>query len=391
LEVPLSDFWQVKECPIQGAPALTAEQRRAAFGAPHGTPALRELARGKRSAAVIVEDATRPTPTHLITPLVVEDLLAAGVPEGEIRFFSAIAAHRPQFGYDFCAKLGTEIVDRFETYNHNFYDQLDFLGVSQLGTPIYLNSLVNRSEVKVTIGSIIPHTHAGFSGGAKTLMPGVCGAKTVAYHHSVRPRGSADAEEVGDYRGDIEDIAGICGLDFVVDSVINEKCEIVGLYAGDYHLTHRQAVPFARDVYRVEAPPLADAALVAAHPVECDFIQAGKAILAGTGAQSVVPGGPILLAAACPEGAGHHYIGSRGGYYENLHANALEKSLASRRLLVYSPNLRDKEIDYLMPAGSLLFRDLAEALDALAHLAAGPRLNVIPHGALAMVASAGAR
>jgi nickel-dependent lactate racemase len=281
------------------------------------------------------------------------------------------------------------MVDRFETYNHNYYDQLDFLGVSRLGTPVYLNSLVNRSEVKVTIGSIIPHTHAGFSGGAKTLMPGVCGAKTVAYHHSVRPRGSADAEEVGDYRADIEDIAGICGLDFVVDSVINEKCEIVGLYAGHYRLTHSQAVPFARKVYRVEAPPLADAAIIGAYPVECDFIQAGKGILAGTGATSVVPGGPILLVADCPEGAGHHYIGSRGGYYEDLHADAMEKSLAGRRLLVYSPNLRDKEVDYLMPAGSLLFRDLEEALAELERLATGPHLNLIPQGALAMVAATG--
>jgi hypothetical protein len=192
---------------------------------------------------------------------------------------------------------------------------------------------------------------------------------------------------VGDYRADIEDIAGICGLDFVVDSVINASCEIVGLYAGDYRLTHSRAVPFAREVYRVEAPAQASAAIIGAYPVECDFIQAGKGILAGTGATSVEPGGPILLVADCPEGAGHHYIGSRGGYYEDLHANAMEKSLAGRRLLVYSPNLRDREVDYLMPAGSLLFRDLAEALAELERLATGPRLNLIPQGALAMVSA----
>jgi len=385
LELHLSDSWEVYEYPIAGAPALTQEQRLATLRSPYGTPRLRDLAKGKRSAAIIVEDISRPTPTHLVTPLVVEELLEAGISEEEIRFFSAIAAHRPQLGCDFCAKLGTEIVDRFKTYNHNFYDQLDFIGVSKLGTPIYLNSLVNRSDIKVTVGSVIPHTHAGFSGGAKSVMPGVCGAKTVAYHHSVRPRAVANSEEVGDYRADIEDIAGICGLDFVVDSVINEKCEIVALYAGDFLLAHRAAMPFARQVYRVEPPLFADAAIISAYPIESDFIQAGKAILAGTGALSVTPGGPILLIASCPEGAGHHYIGSRGGYYEGLHANALAESLASRHLLVYSPNLRNKEVDYLMPPGSLLFRDLDKALAALEKLASGNRLNVFPQGALAMI------
>lgn len=385
IELDLPTSWQVRLCSMQGTPALTPEQRQAAFRTPHGTPPLKDLAHGKKSAAIIVEDATRPTPTHLVVPLVVDELLRAGVPDDQIRFFSAIAAHRPQLGHEFCAKLGTDIVDRFAVYNHNFYDQLDFVGMSQLGTPIYLNSLVNRSEIKVTVGSIIPHSHAGFSGGAKTLMPGVCGARTVTYHHSVRPRGSSDAPEIGEYRADIEDIAEICGLDFVVDSVINNKGEIVGLYSGGFRETHRAALPFAREVYRVKAPPLADAAIIAAYPVECDFIQACKGIFAGTGVNSVVPGGPVLLVASCPEGAGHHYIGSRGGYLEDLHAKAMDKSLASRRLLVYSPNLRDKEIDYLMPPGGLLFRDLGEALAALEHSAGGNRLNVFPQGALAMV------
>ncbi|MFW6116673.1 MAG: lactate racemase domain-containing protein [bacterium] len=385
LDVYLSDDWQVHECPIQGAPGLTPEQLLTAFHSPQGTCRLRDLATGKGSAAVIVEDTTRPTPTHLIAPLVVEELVEAGIPEEAICFFSAIAAHRPQLGYEFCTKLGTAIVDRFRTYNHNFYDQLDFIGISKLGTPIYLNSLVNRCDMKITIGSVIPHTHAGFSGGAKSLMPGVCGAKTVTYHHSVRPRSSANSEEGGDYRADIEDIADICGLDFVADSVINEKCEIVGLYTGDLRLAHRAATRLARQVYQVKGPPVADAAIVSAYPIESDFIQASKGILAGTGALSVKAGGPVLLIASCPEGAGHHYIGSRGGYYENLHADALAESLASRRLLVYSPNLRDKEVDYLMPPGTLLFRDLEEALDALGQLASGNHLNVFPQGALAVV------
>jgi len=94
----------------------------------------------------------------------------------------------------------------------------------------------------------------------------------------------------------------------------------------------------------------------------------------------------VLLIASCPEGAGHHYVGSRGMHYEQFHARALAKSLGSRRLIVYSPNLHDAEVDYLMPAGSLLFRDLGEALTALERLAGGRRLNVFPQGALAMVA-----
>lgn len=388
IQVYLPETWQVRELPIRGAPALTAEQRRAAFASPLGKPRLRDLAHGKKSAAVIVEDATRPTPTHLVVPLVVEDLLAAGVPPQNIRFFAAIAAHRTMFGYDFCAKLGTDIVDRFETYNHNFYDLLDFIGVSKLGTPIYLNSLVHRSDVKVTVGSLIPHTHAGFSGGAKTLMPGVCGAITVQYHHTVRPRAKSDTEEIGDYRADIEDIAEICGLDFVVDSVINEKKEIVALLAGDFRLTHREGIKIARRVYRVPDPPEADAAIICAYPIECDFVQAGKGIVAGTGVRSVVADGAVLLIASCPEGAGHHYIGSRGMYYESFHARALAGVLGSRRLIVYSPHLRDKEVDYLMPPGSLLFRDLDQALAALERLAPGRRLNVFPQGALAMAGPA---
>ena len=383
-EFDLPSTWHVHVASIHDGPPLDREGMERALDRPIGSPPLRELAHGRSRAVIIVEDVTRPAPTHLLMPLVVAELEAAGIERKDMRVVSAVAAHRPQLSSDFRRKLSLEAYETIEALNPNPYEDLVFLGHSSRGTPVYLNREVAEADIRVGVGGIVPHPSAGFGGGAKLILPGVCGMETIAHHHGTF-HGVSGRVKDNPFREDLEEVGRIAGLDFIVNAVITSDGEVAGLFAGDMVQAHRAGVQFARRVYAVQDVPPADIGIINAYPLDIDLFQSPKALSMSGGSRTVREGGAILLTAACPEGVGFHAWAGRGGRGWSGLRRILSEPLSDRKLLLYSPNLSRAQVRSMVAEEVLFFSEFEGAIEALAREYPNPQVNLFPQGALAQL------
>ncbi len=231
--------WEVEVLGPKDAPALSDKQIERAFAEPIGTPRIVELAKGKKSAAIIVDDLSRPTPAAKVIPFLLHELASAGVPKSEIRFVVGGGSHRPLTDKEIAKKVGTDIAAEYEVTSHNFMSG-DLRGYGRLGNgmPIYINSVVADADFKICLGGIYPHGSVGFGGGAKLIVPGVSGFATMFYFHTFSPsRGHAVIKKKSntfDHRDFAEEVATVIGLDVIANVVLNSRREICGLFAGDF-------------------------------------------------------------------------------------------------------------------------------------------------------------
>jgi nickel-dependent lactate racemase len=271
------------------APALDAAGIEAAFANPIGAARIAELAQGKRSAAIIVDDVSRPTPAAKVIPYVLAELQAAGVPKSEIRFVIGGGSHRQQTREELEMKLGADIVAEYPATTHDCMSgNLRGLGNLPDGTPLYFNPVVADADFKMTVGGVYPHGSVGYGGGSKLVLPGISGFATMFHFHTFYPsRGQGIIErsgEIPDHRDASEAAARVLGLDVVVNSVINGRREIAGLFVGDFVQAQRAGARFASKIYGTEIPDdlrrAADIVVVNAYPLDSDPIQTGKALWA---------------------------------------------------------------------------------------------------------------
>ncbi|MBT5877402.1 MAG: DUF2088 domain-containing protein [Candidatus Latescibacteria bacterium] len=312
LDLTFPESWSVRQCTMNGhnAPALTDDEIRRRLSSPHGTIPLRELAVGKKRIVILFDDLIRPTPTYRIIPSVLEELHAAGISDGQIRFVAAIGTHGPMTRSEMVQKLGADIVERFPVYNHNIYDNVVKVGVTSHGTPVFINREVASCDLKLGIGGVIPYyAQHVYNGGGKIILPGVSGMETIHdYHVSFherskgKPLDSRCEEGVPPYRINLEEAARLAGLDFKVDLVQNNRKEVVGLFAGDFVDTHRAASKWARGIYETEIAPPSDVVILNTYPKED---QPMKGLWVAV--QSVKPGGDVVILSHSANGLSHHH------------------------------------------------------------------------------------
>jgi nickel-dependent lactate racemase len=337
-------------------PALSDFERalRDALDKPIGTPALKELARGKKNILFLVEDATRSTPLDRIIPIVTDYLNRNGIPDSAISFLTAPGTHRVMTEREIEKKLGAETVRRFKIYQHDAFVAEDIadLGAVEFSVsenagngdsripvriPVHVNRRVLAADLVVGLGSIVPHSDAGFSGGAKILQPGVCDFVTTSATHAAAglcpdiPLGMAEGNPC---REGIEAVARKVGLAFILNVVQNYEGEPAGVFAGDFIEAHRAGVALSRISFSVDIPRLADIVIVSSSPADMDYWQANKALSCAY--FTVKEGGTIIFAAPCHEGLAHNHPRFR----EWL---ALPLSEALRRLRAADP--ADAEAD----------------------------------------------
>ena len=279
------DPWEVVVCPPTDGATMDDAAIQRALANPIGTERLSRLARGAKSATIMADDLARPTPAARIAPFVLDELRAAGVPEEGIRFVIGGGSHRPLTEREIAKKLGQGVVDRYQVLNHSAYSgKLIGLGNLKDGTPVYINPAVAEAEVKIALGGILPHPSAGMGGGAKMVVPGVSGIATIAYSHRLfpgRPRGTIEMQgQTEDVRSHAERVARFIGLDIIVNTVINSRREVAGLFVGDVLEAHRAGFRFAQEVYGTPIPEHlaeeADIVVINAYPLDYDPIQIGK-------------------------------------------------------------------------------------------------------------------
>jgi nickel-dependent lactate racemase len=261
--------WNVTVMGGEAIPPLTYDQLKEKINNPAGTPRLSVIGQKRTRAAIIIDDITRPTPTHVILPFILTELEKAGFDKESIIIIIASGTHRQASKEDIQKKIGDEIASQIKIICHDCRNDLVYLGESSNRTPIYVNKAVMDCDLKIGVGCIYPHPAAGFSGGSKIIMPGIVGIETARYMHeymggAYKRGGSLDTE----LRREIEDVAARVGLDFIINVVLNQKREIAGLFAGDKILAHRQGVEFASATYSVVPMDNADIIISDMYPFD---------------------------------------------------------------------------------------------------------------------------
>lgn len=310
-------------CPVHPAADRPDEETivRRALENPIGVPRLRELARGKREILVITSDHTRPVPSRVTMPPLLAEI-RAGSPGAHIVILIATGMHRPTTEAELREKLGNEIVDREEIAVHQAEktEEMAFLGLLPSGGELWLNRLVTQAELVVAEGFIEPHFFAGFSGGRKSILPGVAAKKTVLYNHNARFLQSPLARQ-GSLAGnpvhrDMLFAAQQARLAFILNVLIDGEKRVIAAVAGDMEQAHASGCTLSRQLTEV---PAAEAEIVVTsnggYPLDQNVYQAVKGM---TAAEACVrPGGTIIMCAALGDGAGgeefYHWFADRDG------------------------------------------------------------------------------
>ncbi|GBC97963.1 hypothetical protein HRbin17_00458 [bacterium HR17] len=347
--LPLLPRWQVKMCLPQGGKEIGDAGLRRAFDHPIGTPRLQELAKGKRDAVIVVDDLTRPTPAARLLPFVIRELVDGGIPTERIRILIGIAAHHPLNRDQMERKLGKDIVARFWVQNHCPFENLDYLGTTRNGTPVYLNREFLRAALKICVGSILPHGHAGFGGGAKLVLPGVAGIESIYHNH--RPdngfRKGIALTEGNIARSDMEEVAAMAGLDAIVNVVLNPQREIVGCFVGHFVEAHRVGCQSAQRVYATPVPDDADVAVLSAYPKDSEFYQWVNAFAPFASAHRPVvhKDGTIVIVSAGSEGIGTHYLAGPHMRLGAQNRSTQQRTNAAPQRLFFSPRVSPHDLE----------------------------------------------
>jgi len=345
-EFPLPEGWRVDLAAIAGG--VTGPALDEALAHPIDAPPVEDLARGARTAAIAVEDITRPAAAAPVLDALLDRLEAAGVPAPRVRVLVAVGGHAPLRRDELLAKLGERVVETCDVWNHHPYEDLADLGTSRGGLPIRVSRLFVEADVRLAVGSVVPHPYAGFGGGGKIVLPGLAGIETLEMNHRPAVTGLSGAGlgvvEGNRARQEMEEIALAAGLQAVVNIVPDARRRPLGHYYGHPVTAHRRAVDLARRAFRVEVEPGADACLLNAYPKDGEQLQVGNAFNAWRALDEppAREGGTVIVTAACPWGRGHH---SLHGPRMRLWREPVERPyLAGRELVVFAPTLSELDV-----------------------------------------------
>ena len=303
------DNWIVNVQHQKSFPPLNDFEIQDIINSPIGMPSISELATQRSKAVILVDDLDRPTPVYKIIPYVLEELNRGGIKRGNTLIVMAVGGHRLLTRVDIIKKLGRSVVDAVEVINHTPDRNLVDLGTTSRGTPIHLNKFVMEYDLKIGIGGITPNPGWYFGGGSKIILPGVAGYETIkCNHHGLVYPFWAETPE-NPCRLDSEEAARMAGLDIILNTVINSKKKIVGLFVGDFVKAHRQGVEFACKAYGTDILTNSDMVVVNYYPMDSNWKHAGRSSLF---LDTVNEGGVKVVSCFAPEGCQSHFL-NRGG------------------------------------------------------------------------------
>jgi nickel-dependent lactate racemase len=307
LEVSIDDYRLIgvlKPNPVGAGPTGLEEVLRS-LRKPLGSPRLSELARGRRKVVIVTSDITRPVPSRVILPPVLDELRLAGVKAEDITVVFALGIHRHHTKEEMRGMAGDRVYESVRCIDSDAGDCIH-MGTTTRGTPVDIFRPVAEADMRICIGNIEYHYFAGYSGGAKALMPGVSSRAAIQANHSrmVQPEAAAGRLDGNPVRDDIDEVARFVPIDFIVNVVLDEHKNIIKSVAGDYLKAHRAGCSFLDEIYKLEIPKPADIVVVSAggYPKDINLYQAQKAL--DNAKHAVRDGGIIILAAECKEGLG---------------------------------------------------------------------------------------
>jgi nickel-dependent lactate racemase len=365
-----------------------------ALGNPTGSALLRDKVRSGQKTTIITSDLTRPCPTPLLLLPVLDELNAGGVADADITVVIALGLHRPMTALELAESVGQEAINRVEVVNHDPEDTVH-VGTTRFGTPVDLFRAVVEADVRVCLGNVEFHWFAGYSGGAKAVLPGCASERTVTANHAMMAREEARAGrlEGNPVREDLEAGVDLVGVDFILNVIVNSRHRVTAAVAGDVKAAHRKACELVRVRSAVELAKPADIVIVSGggSPSDVNLYQAQKALDNALGA--VRRGGVIIWLAQCREGVGNSVFeswmreaGSATQILDRIQeefalgghkAAALANTVQHARVYLVS----DLETDMFAGLGVIQVPEAQQALDqALAELGSEASVLVMPQG-----------
>jgi len=368
---------------MQDAPAMPENAIAAALRRSIAAPSIYRLGKDKRRVAIAVDDLSRPTPAGEILPVLLEMLKTCDIRDEQIRIIISLGSHSALTPEQIARKVGKAVAQRVCVENHDCNDNLVEVGVKVGQTPVLINRTFAEADLKILIGSVLPHAFAGFSGGAKMVLPGLANIESIEWTHKavlMGLRGKAGTLEGNRFRAEFERVARHVGVQFGINVVVNSRREIAGLFAGEVEAAHRKAAEFVRQIYatRLSTEPL-DVAICNAYPKDDELLQAENAFMLHHTAPAnyLKEDGVILLISACSLGMGHHGLFGPG---QRLHRQPMRKGfLGHRHVAAFMPGVSAEEFYRIYWEGYPHFQTWEATLEFLQQrYPNGARVGIFP-------------
>lgn len=317
----------LRPAPARAGHRSEGELVREALASPVASPGLRELAKGKKNVVILTSDHTRPVPSHITLPPMLEEIRSAS-PDAKISVLIGVGSHRATTRDEMEEKFGADFARREHIVNHDPLDARGLVSLGRLpsGGELVLNRTAVEADLLAADGFIEPHQFAGFSGGRKSVLPGVAALSTVlashnaefTVHQKARP-GSLDGNPFHD---DMLHAARAAGLSFILNVALSPEKKIAAAFAGDMERAHLKGCAFVMSHCGVKAAP---APIVVTsnggYPLDRNIYQATKSIM--TADLTCAEGGVIVAVNECRDGHGAE------GFFESFQsAGSLGEMLA---------------------------------------------------------------
>ena len=339
------------------------EAVRYALQNPIGARPLRELATPGQKIAIVTSDISRPLPSYDVLPAVLDELYAAGCAKEDITVVFALGSHRKHTEEEQRKLAGDRAFTEVRCVDSNVNDCVH-MGMTSSGTPVDIDRNVAEADFRICLGNIEFHYFAGYSGGAKAIMPGVSTREAIQQNHRmmVSPDACAGKLEGNPLRADIEEAGTICGIDYIVNAVLDEHKHIVYAVAGDVTAAHRVGCAYLDQMYRKVIPARADIVLVSqgGAPKDANLYQTQKAL--DNAKHAVRKGGTIILIGACPEGFGsakfEQWLTSAPTAHSMVERIGREFELGGHKAAAIGMVLEDADIDFVSEMDDELVRSI---------------------------------
>lgn len=284
---------------------MNEEEVTRALQNPIGAPRLKDIVKPGEKIVIVTSDITRPCPTYRIMPPLLDELYAAGCRAEDITLVFALGSHREHTPEEMQHLAGERACREIRCMDSTPNDCVH-VGDTDCGTPVDITRVVAEADRRICLGNIEYHYFAGYSGGAKAIMPGVSTPAAIQCNHSmmVREEACAGNLEGNPLRRDIEQAAAMVGVDFIVNVVLDEHKQIVRAVAGDLVKAHREGCKFLDSMYLKRLDSRADIVIVSqgGAPKDLNLYQTQKAL--DNAKHAVKKGGTIILIGSCREGLG---------------------------------------------------------------------------------------
>ena len=313
IPIEIDESWEAEIIRKPKMP-IVPEPRRAvqkALLSPSPGPSLREVARNKESACILICDITRPVPNGLLLPEIVSELMTAGIPRTSIKILVATGLHRPNLGDELSRLIGDRwILENIEIINHNAKksDEHVLVGTTSKGTVVRLDRRFVDAEVKIVTGLVEPHFMAGYSGGRKVIAPGIAHEETITTFHNHKFMSDPYADScilVGNpLHEEQTEIVSMLGPVYCVNTVLDEYRNLSYVNFGEIISSHLESVNFAQEYLSVTVARRFQTIVTSAagYPLDQTYYQTVKGMV--TPYKILQPGGDLIIVSDCSEGLG---------------------------------------------------------------------------------------